>query len=74
MMDLAPSLYSYSVIFNVPPYLVFVILVTRVIRWGAGPWSPGTAICSQVACWSSSCVVFRYTSSKPAASSNSIED
>jgi len=36
MMDLAPSLYSYSVIFNAPPYLVFVILVTRVIRW-AGP-------------------------------------
>ncbi len=40
MMDLAPSLYSYSVIFNAPPYLVFVILVTRVIRWAGRSLEP----------------------------------
>ena len=32
MMDLAPDMYRYSVLFNVPLYLVFIILVTRVIR------------------------------------------
>jgi hypothetical protein len=33
LMDLYPSPYKYSVFFNVPVYLVFIILVARLIRW-----------------------------------------
>jgi hypothetical protein len=40
LMDLAPSPFKYSVFFNVPLYLVFIILVTRVIRWAGRSLEP----------------------------------
>ena len=33
MMELQPTLYKCSVFFNVPAFLIFVILVYRIIRW-----------------------------------------
>jgi hypothetical protein len=40
LMELPPSPFQYSVFFNVPLYLVFVILVARVIRWGGRSLEP----------------------------------
>jgi hypothetical protein len=33
LMDLYPSPYKYSVFFNVPLYLIFTILIARLVRW-----------------------------------------
>jgi hypothetical protein len=35
MWELRPSPYKYSVFFNVPSFLIFVILLNRAIRWAA---------------------------------------
>lgn len=35
MMELEPTLYKCAVFFNVPAFLIFVILVDRVIRWAS---------------------------------------
>ena len=35
MMDLEPTLYKCPVFFNVPAFLVFIIVIDRVIRWAA---------------------------------------
>jgi len=40
MMELWPSVYKYAVFFNLPLFLVFVILVYRVIRWATRSLAP----------------------------------
>jgi hypothetical protein len=40
MLELTPSPYKYSVFFNAPLYLIFVILVTRLIRRAAQSLAP----------------------------------
>jgi len=42
LMELAPSPHQYSVYFNAPLYLVFIILVTRVIRWAGRSLKPNS--------------------------------